>query len=239
MTKSRLPAAALAALALVAQPAHAQHIVHDPTSYAKLVEEARTALEQLRALQQQVEQGQALLDSLNSLSGVNALADELGLPDVRRPLRELQAAADGDLDAVGALAERADAIRRQTRLHTPPADGADSVAAAYYRESLERAGARTARDLAVGEAIAAAADRRVEGLEDLRRSLDTAPNARAVMDLQARLAAEQALIDNEQTRLQGLAITRDAEARLEAQQARERAEAARAARMRLYEQAFQ
>ena len=243
MTTRHALAATAAALALSfagGPVAQAQQIVHDPTSYAKLVEEARTALEQLKALQAQVEQGQALFDSLNDLSDVNALAGQLGLPQVRNPLpdlRALRAAADGDLSALGDLAERADAIRRETRLHAPPA-GDLPPAERYYRDSLERAGARTARDLAVGEAIGAAADRRLEGLETLRRALDTAPNARAVMDLEARLAAEQALIQNEQVRLQGLALTQAAEARLEEQRARERAEAARAARMDVYERAF-
>jgi len=219
----------------------AQQIVHDPTSYAKLVEEARTALEQLRAMQAQVEQTQALFDSLNDLSDVNALAGQLGLPGVRNPLPDidaLRAAADGDLSALGTLADRADAIRRETRLYTPPS-GDLGAAEAYYRDSLERAGSRTARDLAVGEAVGQAADQRLQGLEALRRALDTAPNARAVMDLNARLAAEQALIQNEQVRLQGLALTQAAEARLEEQRARERAEAGRAARMSLYERAFQ
>lgn len=234
------PAAALV-LALAAAPgARAQQIVHDPTSYAKMVEEARTALQQLQALQAQVEQGRQLFDSLNDLSDVNALAGALGLPEVRNPLPDLaalRAAADGDLSALGRLAERADAIRAEHRLYTPPS-GDLPAAEAWYRDSLERAGARGARDLAVGEAIGEAADQRLEGLETLRRALDTAPNARAVMDLEARLAAEQALIQNEQVRLQGLALTRDAEARLEEQRARERAEAARAARLDAYERAF-
>lgn len=237
-----LSAAALAALALATAPtARAQQIVHDPRALAQMIEEAGTTLDQLKALQTQVEQGQRLFDSLNDLSDVNALAGELGLPTVRNPLpdmRSLRAAANGDLGALGDLADRADAIRRDTRLYTPPT-GALSPADAYYRDSLERAGARTARDLAVGEAVAGAADRRLEGLETLRSALDTAPNARAVMDLEARLAAEQALIQNEQVRLQGLALTQAAEARLEEQRARERAEAARTARMSVYERAFQ
>ena len=58
------------------------------------------------------------------------------------------------------------------------------------------------------------------------------------MDLEARLAAEQALIQNEQLRMQGLAVTQAAEARLEEQRSRERAEAARAARQATYERAF-
>nr|WP_303682950.1 type IV secretion system protein [Brevundimonas naejangsanensis] len=220
-----------------AQAVQAQHIVHDPTAYARLVEDARTALQQLRALQAQVEQGQALFDSLNAISDVNALASVLGLPEVRNPLpdlRALRAAADGDLTALGDLADRAAAIRRETRLYTPPSGDAET----YYRDSLERSGARTARDLAIGEAVSQASDQRLEGLESLRRALDAAPNARAVIDLEARLAAEQALIQNEQLRLQGLALTQAAEARLEEQRAREQAEAARTARQAVYERAF-
>ena len=240
--RARIPfAAAAAALGLAAAPTvQAQQIVHDPRALAQMIEEARTTLDQLRALQTQVEQGRQLFDSLNDLSGINALAGELGLPTVRNPLpdmRALRAAADGDLSALGDLADRADAIRRDTRLYTPPAGDLDP-AEAYYRDSLERAGARTARDLAIGEAVGGAADRRLQGLETLRSALDTAPNARAVLDLEARLAAEQAMIQNEQVRLQGLALTQAAEARLEEQRARERAEAARTARMDVYERAF-
>lgn len=235
---ARSLAALIGAVLLASAPAvQAQHIVHDPTAYARLVEDARTALQQLRALQAQVEQGKALFDSLNAISDVNALASVLGLPEVRNPLPDLsalRAAADGDLAALGDLADRAAAIRRETRLYTPPSGDADT----YYRDSLERSGARTARDLAIGEAVSQASDRRVEGLESLRRALDAAPNARAVMDLEARLAAEQALIQNEQLRLQGLALTHAAEARLEEQRAREQAEAARTARQAVYERAF-
>jgi len=239
----RLPraAAAAAALLLAAGSVQAQVVVHDPTSYAQLVREARTALDQLEQLREQVRQGQALFDSLNDLSDVNRLAAELGLPQVRNPLPDLQslrAAAEGDLSALGALAERADAIRAETRLHAPPSGELPETERDYH-EALERSGARTARDLALGEALGAAADRRLQGLEDLRQSLDAAPNARAVMDLEARLAAEQALIQNEQLRLQGLALTQAAEARLEEQRARERAAARRSERLSLFRQAIQ
>ncbi|MGE7199640.1 type IV secretion system protein [Brevundimonas naejangsanensis] len=234
-------AATAAALWITAGAAQAQQIVHDPTSYAQLVREARTALDQLEQLREQVRQGEHLFDSLNEISDVNALARELGLPEVRNPLpdlRSLRTAADGDLSALGALAARADAIRAETRLYAPTAGDVPEVDR-YYREALERAGARTARDLAVGEAVGAAADQRLVGLEALRQALDTAPNARAVMDLEARLSAEQALIQNEQVRLQGLALTQAAEARLEEQRARERAAAARDARLSTYRQAIQ
>ena len=235
-------ATALATSLLFAAPAaQAQYIVHDPRALTQMIEEARTTLQQLQALQTQIEEQRALFDSLNDLSDVNRLAEALGLPETRNPLPDagaLRSAAEGDLGALGALAERAEAIRRDTRLYAPP-EGELSEADAYYRNSLERSGARTARDLAIGEAVGAASDRRLDGLETLRRALDTAPNARAVMDLEARLAAEQALIQNEQLRLQGLAVTQAAEARLEEQRNRERAEAARVARQAAYERTFQ
>lgn len=226
-------AVALAAMTVV--PAHAQQVVYDPTSFAQMVKDARTAIEQLDSLKAQVQQGEELFASLNDLSDVNAIAERLGLPEIRNPLPDmatLRSAADGNLSALGELAERADAIRRETRVYTPDAP---SVTA----DALERSGARTARDLAIGETVDRAATDRLQGLETLRRALDTAPNARAVMDLNARLAAEQALIQNEQVRLQGLALTQAAEARLEDQRARERIVAERSARMDAYRQAFQ
>lgn len=226
---------AVALAAVTAVPAHAQQVVYDPTSFAQMVKDARTAIEQLDSLKAQVQQGQELFASLNDLSNVNAIAERLGLPEIRNPLPDmatLRSAADGDLSALGELAERADAIRRETRVYTPAAPSAAA-------DALERSGARTARDLAIGEAVDRSATDRLEGLETLRRALDTAPNARAVMDLNARLAAEQALIQNEQVRLQGLALTQAAEARLEEQRARERIAAERSARMDAYRQAFQ
>jgi type IV secretion system protein VirB5 len=51
--------------------------------------------------------------------------------------------------------------------------------------------------------------------------------------------AEQAMIANDQMRLQGLAMSQAAEARLEEQRQRERSQAAREARMKAYRQAFQ
>jgi type IV secretion system protein VirB5 len=70
-------------------------------------------------------------------------------------------------------------------------------------------------------------------------ALDGAPNARAVLDLQARFAAEQAMTVNDQMRLQGLAMAQEAEARLQAQRDRERAEAAADARLELFRRSFQ
>lgn len=234
--KPRLVAAAAAlTLGLVATTAQAAMIVYDPTSYAKLIEQAKTALDQLNELKAQVQQGEKLFDSLNTASGVGQIASQLGLPSLREVLPDvsaLAAAAKGDLTGLGAIGARADAIRSANRLYTPQAGdqtGAD----------LEAAGMRAARDLALGEAVSTAGAQRLAGLQTLQAAIDTAPNARAVLDIQARATTEQAMIANDQMRLQGLAMAQTAEDRLQAQRDRERMAAARDARMAVYKQGFQ
>lgn len=230
-----LVAAGLAALSLTASAAHAQMAVYDATSYAKLIQQAQTALNQLHQAETQVQQGEQLLQSFNQASNVGALAQSLEAPALRQLLPgvpALMAAAQGDLAGLGAIGTQAAAIRSANRLYTPPAG--DALAG-----DLEAMGLRAARDLALGQAVATGGQQRLTGLQSLQVSIDAAPNARAVLDLQARAQAEQALIANDQMRLQGLAMTQAAEDRLQAQRDRERVAAANTARLALYRSGFQ
>ncbi len=235
MTRKPLAALCAAALLCAAAPAHAQIVVYDPTSYAKILQQAQTALTQLDQLKQQVAQGQQLLTSLNQISNVNALATSLEQPALRVFLPDAGAfvsAARGDLTALGAIGTRAQAIRSANRLYTPqPGDQAGA--------DLAAAGNRAALNLATGEAVADAAAARLAGLKQLESALDTAPNARAVMDLQARIAAEQAMIANDEMRLRGLAMAQAAQEQMQTQRDREKAAADSDARLALYKAAFQ
>jgi type IV secretion system protein VirB5 len=213
----------------------AQVVVHDPTSYASLLRQATTALDQLKALQAQVAEAKRLYDGFNTASGAGALAGVLDAPELRAFVPEIDryaAAATGDLSVLGEIGRQAAEIRAAQRLYTPPADDARG-------QDLAQQGDRAARDLALGRAAADAGADRLRGLSELLAGLDAAPNARAVLDLQARIAAEQALGLNDQMRLQGLAMAQDAEARLQTQRERERAAAARDARMERYRGGFQ
>jgi type IV secretion system protein VirB5 len=235
MTLHRRLLTGLAVLSLTASAAHAQMAVYDATSYAKLIQQAQTALNQLHQAETQVQQGEQLLQSLNQGSNVGAIAQSLEAPALRQLLPgapALMAAAQGDLAGLGAIGTQAAAIRSANRLYTPPAGDA-------FATDLEAAGLRAARDLALGQAVATGGQQRLTGLQSLQQAIDTAPNARAVLDLQVRAQTEQALIANDQMRLQGLAMAQAAEDRLQSQRDRERAAAARDARIALYQQAFQ
>ncbi|MBL8552860.1 MAG: type IV secretion system protein [Phenylobacterium sp.] len=235
MKRRLIPIALAGAVCMGGSSAHAQLAVYDAASYAKLIQQATTAVNQLNEMKTQVSQGQQLLSSLNDASGVSKIASALGVPSLRSFLPDtsaFSAAAKGDFSALGAIGAKADAIRSANRLWTAPADdplGAD----------LEAAGQRAARDLALGQSVTDAGAQRLEGLKDLQAAIDTAPNARAVMDLQARATTEQAMIANDQMRLQGIAMAQAAEDRLRVQRDQERAKAESASRMAIYRSSFQ
>lgn len=235
MKRRLIPIALFSAVTLGGSAAHAQLAVYDAASYAKLIQQATTAVNQLNELKTQVIQGQELFASLNTPSGVSSIASALGVPSLRSFLPDtsaLSGVTGGDFSALGAIGAKADAIRSANRLWTAPANdplGAD----------MEAAGQRAARDLALGQSVTDAGAQRLEGLKDLQAAIDAAPNARAVMDLQARATTEQAMIANDQMRLQGIAMAQAAEDRLQAQRDRERMLAARDARMATYRRGFQ
>jgi type IV secretion system protein VirB5 len=227
--------AGAAALSLTAQAAQAQMAVYDGASYAKLIQQAQTGLSQLRQAQQQVQQGQQLLQSLNQGSNVGGLATLLEAPALRQLIpgvSALTAGGQGNLSSLGDIGAQAAAIRSANRLYTPPAG--DTLGA-----DLEAAGNRAAVALALGQAVATGGQQRLGGLEQLQTSIDGAADARAVLDLQARATTEQAMIANDQMRLQGLAMAQAAQDQLQTQRDRERAAAANTARLALYRSGFQ
>ena len=208
----------------VAFPASAQTVVYDPTAVGKLIQQYENALQQLDQLKAQVSQGQQLLQHFNTASGVNAIASELATPALRAFLPDADryvAAANGNFSALGSLGSSAASIRSTNHIYTPAA--ADSVG-----QDLEAQGNRAALDQALGQQVATVSATRLQGLQTLQTSIDGAKDVRAVMDLQARLQAEQALISNDQVRLQGLAMAQAAEDRIQQQRERERAAKAHA-----------
>lgn len=235
MRHRNLVAPLVAALLGAGPPAAAQVVVHDPTSYASLLSQAQTALNQLTELKAQALEAKRLYEGFNQISDVNSLATALSQPAVRAFVPEIApyvAAAQGDFSGLGELGRTAQTLRAANRLFSArPGDAAG--------QDLERTGDRAARDLALGRQAAEVGGQRLSGLKDLASALDGAANARAVMDIQARLAAEQAMIANDQMRLQGLEMSERAEARLQTQRDQERARAAAQTRLTLYRQAFQ
>lgn len=108
-----------------ATPSVAQLMVHDPTNYGSLIQQATTALNQLNELRTQVAEAKRLYDGFNSASGAGALAKILDTPQLRAFVPDIDAyvaAAKGDLAALGDIGRKAAEIRNGARLYTAPAD---------------------------------------------------------------------------------------------------------------------
>ena len=231
-------------LFLASAPAHAQMAVFDSANYAKLLQETQTALTQLQQLEKQVQQGEQLvtqggqlLTSLNQISNVNGLATVLEQPALRSFLPDANlytsaSTGQGNLTTLGVIGQAAQTIRTANQIFTAPAGSAVGA-------NLTITGNQAALNLATGQAIVQAGATRLTGLQQLETGLNTAANARAVLDLQARAQMEQAMIANDQMRIQGLAMTQAAQAQVQTQRNQEQAAAASQTRLSLYQAGFQ
>ena len=85
------------------------------------------------------------------------------------------------------------------------------------RDNLLRNGDLAARDAAIAEAAYGVSAQRTAGLEELRTSLDTASDAKQVMDIQARVGVENAHIQNDALQLQALRMRQESQRRLRIQ----------------------
>jgi type IV secretion system protein VirB5 len=187
-----------------AGPASAQMAVFDAANYGKLLQQAETELQQLKQLQSQLTQAQALYQSLNKPSNIASIATSL--TQVPSPLgANVQGFANvgaGDFSSLGAASARATQIRQASSTYTPAPT--TSTVQSFYDHALASSGNRAAAGQAVGEQAYAIADQRAQGLATLRDAIPAAEDARAVADLQARIAVEAAMIANDQMRLQAL-----------------------------------
>lgn len=231
--RKRLLIPLLLAVATVAAPASAQMVVTDTGAYTRMLSQLNQARAQLAELQTQVRQGAEMVDQgkrlyagMTGLTNVNSLGGVLNNPALRQYLpAEVQDTGkllNGTLTDLGSIGSRATSIRDANRLFTPATDGL-STAQRYYQDALVKSGDRAARDVALGESAYKAAGQRQAGLDQLRLALNSASTPKEVMDLQARIAAEQAMINNDQMQLQGLAMMQDAEKRMAEQRDREAA----------------
>lgn len=225
MRKPLMAAAALAALA--ASPAAAQGIpVYDASGFAQAIATVKNTLSMIEQGKQQISEAQALFGSLNKLTDVNGIATSLTQDAVRRWLppevRDIAVLMNQGPDGLGAIGERATAIRDVGRISLPVLASSAAPAAWDARGRLDTIGDEAARDAALAETAYNVTRQRTDGLEDLRGALDGATDAKEVLDIQARIGVENAHIQNDAMQLQALAMRQAAGERLRAQQESER-----------------
>jgi type IV secretion system protein VirB5 len=181
--------------------------VHDNANLLQQIQAVRQALQVVAQGKAQIAEAQKLYQDLNKLTDIPRLAQQLKT-DALRQLdtsgESLQGFGTGDLNVVGAGRAKADAVYRGL-LDRLGLGGSEQSRAAFDLN---------ARNIGIqaglADDIGTAVTSRAQGLDELRTRLTTASTAKEVADLTARLQLESAAMQNDQLRLQAIALQQQA-----------------------------
>jgi len=214
MEKHRLPGAIFAAtMILSAGSAAGQGIpVIDQTAIAKQIESIAQLKAQLDALNQQLQQAQQLYGSLNGVTNMANVASVLNNPEVRQALPPEFAAIENLLKGTSTdtFGDSASQFLENNSTYRTSADD-------FYAQELSRVQSQNAGQMTLGQQIYDAANKRIEGIDQLRQQISTASDAKATADLQARLQAETAFLQNDVLRMEGLRMVQQAQVQVDDQ----------------------
>ena len=208
---------ALSATLLLAAPvsAFAQGLpVHDSANLLQQINAVRQAVQIVAQGKEQIAEAQKLYQDLNKLTDIPQLAQKLKTDALRQldtSSSSLEGFGNGDLNVVGAGRAKADAVYRRI-LDKLGLSGSEQSRAGFDLNARN-----IGINAGLAENIGTAVTSRTQGLDQLRTRLTTASTAKEVGDLTARLQLESAAMQNDQLRLQAIALQ---------QQALERARAA-------------
>ncbi len=219
----RMPKFLVLLLAVAAPVAHAQWAVIDVAAVTRLTTEIQTLEQSLATQRQQFMEAQQQLRSMTGDRGMENLLANVRRNYLPQDASQLSAALAGQSAGYPAFSAtlRAD-IAAQRSL--TPAQFAQLSANAQAQLSDERQTAALLQAVST-EALANASGRFPE-LKQLIAAIGSAGDQKAILDLTARISAEQAMLENEQTKLRVLFAAAEADHWIDRERSREEAIAA-------------
>jgi type IV secretion system protein VirB5 len=198
---------------LAAEGASGQGIpVNDQAAIAKQIESIVQLKSQLDALNEQIGQARQLYGSLNKLTDMADVAEVLNDPAIRKALPSDFAAIEGLLkgNGTGVFGDSASRFLEGNSTYRTDADD-------FYAQELSRLQNKNAGQMSLGEQIYDAATKRIDGIDQLRGKISTAGDAKEIADLQARLQVEQAFLQTDVLRMEGLRMVQQAQNQVDEQ----------------------
>lgn len=196
-------------LITVPLPASAQGMpVHDSASLIQQINAVRQALQIVAQGKQQIAEAQKLYQDLNKLTDIPGLAQQLktdALRELDTSSGTLEGFGTGNLEVVGAGKAKADTVYRGLL------DKLGLSGTVQSRAHFDLKARNIGLNAGLAENIGTAATSRARGLDHLRERLTTAATAKEVADLTARLGIESAAMQNDQLRLQAIALQQQAQ----------------------------
>jgi len=199
-------------LGLAPAPAAAQGIpVYDVSTYLQTLSTVQNTLQMIQQGAQVIQTTQKTLNSLQELTNVNAIASSLASTAERNILPggtiNMNALVTGNTASLGALGTQAQAI--QSNLTVAPSG--NSTVDQQYNQLLQQSAAPAATQLALGTSMLSTFQQRTRDLQTLQNSLSTATDPKQTMDLQARIAAEQAQLQNDMLKIEAIKLSKQAQ----------------------------
>lgn len=199
---------------------HAQWAVIDVGAIAQLIEQIATMQQQLETARNTLRQAEQQFRATTGGRGMERLlagTDRNYLPANWAQLEAAVQRADGTYSALGA---RLQAVLNDNALLS---DERIAALSPMEREQLEAARRSAAMSQATSRQALETTRGRFEALQQLVDAIPAAQDQKAILDLQARIAAEQAMLVNEQTKLNVLHQVAQAEELARKQRIREQA----------------
>ncbi len=188
-------------LCLGAMPAaHAQWAVIDVGAIAQLMQEVQTMSQQLLTAEAQLQQAKSTLQSMSGVRGMQALLSGTNRNYLPTDSGQLMSAMQGGGSYPGLTVDIRNAMTANAVL-TPAQVGAFSQA--DQQRILAARQTAALREALAQEALANTSGR-FAALQSLIAAIGSATDQKGILDLQARIAAELGMLQNEQTKLQVL-----------------------------------
>ena len=202
------------------RPAHAQFAVIDIASIVQLVQEVQQLEQQVATAKSQLSQAQAEYAAITGNRGMQNLLSGTNRNYLPTDWPQLLQVMSGSSGSYPALAGQVTTLVNSNAVLSPaqvatlsPTEQAQLVAA-RQNPALLQATARTA--------LSNSSDR-FAALQQLISAIGSAADEKASLDLNARIAAEHAMLQNESTKLQVLSQVAQSQEWSRAQRAREQA----------------
>lgn len=200
--------------------AQAQWAVVDVGAIAQLVQQVNTMRQQLETTRDQLQQARETLDSMRGGRGMEQLLAGTARNYLPPDWQQLAAVLDQASAGYGGLAAELQRLVNANSILTPQQVAALSPA---ERSQLEAARRSAALLQALTRDALSATSRRFDSVQQLIDAIPRAGDQKAILDLQARIQAEQGMLQNEATKLGVLYQTAQAEEWARKQRVREQA----------------
>jgi type IV secretion system protein VirB5 len=200
--------------------AYAQWAVVDVGAIAQLIQQLLTMQQQLETAKEQVTQAKNQFDAMTGGRGMETLLSATNRNYLPATWAQLEGVLQGTAGAYGALAA---AVRAATAANAILSNTDVARLSPAERAHLEAARRAAAMLQVTSREALAMTSTRFTAIQQLINAIPGASDQKAILDLQARIAAEQGMLQNEQTKLDTLYQITQAEERAREQRSREQA----------------